>query len=65
VQSDPSHASEVEVRFVATGPTSTRVELTHRHLDRHLDGWEQVRDGVGSDQGWPLYLQRYADLVTR
>jgi uncharacterized protein YndB with AHSA1/START domain len=65
VQDDPARASEVEVRFAAAGPTSTRVELTHRHLDRHLDGWEQVRDGVGSDQGWPLYLQRYADLVTR
>jgi uncharacterized protein YndB with AHSA1/START domain len=64
VQTDPALASEVEIRFVALGPDSTRVELTHRHLDRHLDGWEQVRDGVAADAGWPLYLRRYADLTT-
>ena len=28
-------------------PDRTRVELEHRHLDRHGDGWEAVRDGVG------------------
>ncbi|TIW51701.1 MAG: ATPase, partial [Mesorhizobium sp.] len=28
-------------------------------------GWEGVRDGVAADQGWPLYLQRYADLFGR
>ena len=60
---DPSHASEVEVRFVAVRPEQTRVELEHRNLDRHGPGWESVRDGVGEDGGWPLYLARYADLV--
>ena len=63
IQSDPALASEVEVRFVEAGPDRTRVELTHRHLDRHLDGWRQVRDGVAGDQGWPLYLRRYAELT--
>ena len=63
LETDPSRASEVEVRFVALGTGTTRVELVHRHLDRHLDGWQQVRDGVASDGGWPLYLQRYAVLT--
>lgn len=36
----------------------TRVELEHRHLDRHGDGWEGMREGVAGDQGWPLYLER-------
>ena len=31
-------------------------------LDRHGEGWEGVREGVDGDQGWPLYLQRYAGI---
>jgi uncharacterized protein YndB with AHSA1/START domain len=63
VETDPELTSEVEVRFVAEGPDRTRVELEHRHLDRHGRGWQSVRDGVHGDQGWPLYLARYAALL--
>ena len=63
LETDEAKASEVEVRFVAEAPERTRVELEHRNLDRHGPGWESVRDGVGEDQGWPLYLARYADVV--
>ena len=38
--------------------------LEHRNIDRHGPGWEAVRDGVGHDQGWALYLDRYAALLT-
>lgn len=65
IDSDPARASEVEVRFVAEGAQRTRIELEHRNFERHGDGWEAVRDGVGSEGGWPLYLQRYADIVTQ
>jgi uncharacterized protein YndB with AHSA1/START domain len=62
VESGPDRCSEVEVTFTAETPDRTRVELEHRHLDRHGPGWESVRDGIGHDQGWSLYLNRYAAL---
>jgi uncharacterized protein YndB with AHSA1/START domain len=63
LEPDPANASEVEVRFVAEGTDRTRVELEHRHIDRHGPGWEGVHSGVDSDGGWPLYLTRYAALI--
>jgi uncharacterized protein YndB with AHSA1/START domain len=60
VETDPDRTSEVEVRFIAEGPDRTRVELEHRNLERHGEGWEGVREGVAGDQGWPLYLERFA-----
>ena len=63
IEPDPDRTSEVEVRFVPESPDRTRVELEHRHLDRHGPGWQSVADGVDGDQGWPLYLARYAALL--
>ena len=63
LETDADLTSEVEVRFVADGPERTLVELEHRNLDRHGTGWESVSEGVEGDQGWPLYLERYAALL--
>ncbi len=65
IESDALHASEVEVRFVAESPDRTRLELEHRNIDRHGPGWEGIREGVEGDAGWPLYLARYANLLSR
>ena len=62
VETDLTKTSEVEVRFVAETPQRTRVELEHRHLERHGPGWEAVRAGVDSEDGWPRYLRAYAEL---
>jgi len=62
LETDPDRTSEWEVRFTAETAERTRVEIEHRNLDRHGDGWEGVREGVAGDEGWPLYLQRYATL---
>jgi len=29
----------------------------------HGGAWQSMRDGVAGEAGWPLYLQRYVDLV--
>lgn len=63
IEVDPDRTSEVEVRFSALEQARTRVELTHRYLDRHGEGWEAARDGVEADDGWPLYLSRFAALT--
>lgn len=61
IETDLARSSEVEVRFIAEGERRTRVELEHRHLDRHGEGWQGLAAGVRGDQGWPLYLQRLAE----
>jgi hypothetical protein len=61
LESDPEKVSEIEVTFTAESPTTTRVELTHRHLERHGSGWEQMCDGVDSPDGWPRGLARFAE----
>ena len=63
IETDPAKTSEVEIRFVEEGPNQTRVELEHRNLDRHGEGWEQMRDAVGSPDGWGVGLRRFADRV--
>ena len=63
VATDLTRTSEVEVTFESEGERRTRVTLVHRHIERHGQGWESMRDGVDADDGWPLYLARYRALA--
>jgi uncharacterized protein YndB with AHSA1/START domain len=63
IENDPAKTSEVEVRFISEAPDRTRVELEHRHLDRHGEGWEGMRDAVGSPGGWDAGLQALASRL--
>jgi len=60
LETDLEKTSEVEVRFLPEGRDRTRVELEHQHLERHGDGWEQMRDAVGSPDGWGEGLGEFA-----
>jgi hypothetical protein len=60
---DPAKASEVEVRFTSLDAGTTVVELIHSKLDRHGEGWEQLRaifDGPGA---WVAILGAFAKVV--
>lgn len=52
IETDHDRTSEVEIAFSELTPERTRVVLTHRHLDRHGEGWEGMRDAVAG--GWSL-----------
>ncbi|MGH8925527.1 MAG: SRPBCC family protein [Acidimicrobiia bacterium] len=63
VETDLGKTSEIEVRFISEAPSRTRVELEHRNLERHGEGWMAMRDGVAGDDGWPHYLDRYVEQL--
>ena len=59
LETDSAKASEVEVRFAAEDDRRTRVDVEHRNLDRHGEGWEGLRDAIASPGGWPLELHAF------
>jgi uncharacterized protein YndB with AHSA1/START domain len=63
IESDPDKTSEVEILFTSESPERTRVDVEHRHLDRHGDGWEGLRDSVGSEGGWPGCARRFRERI--
>jgi uncharacterized protein YndB with AHSA1/START domain len=65
VETDPARTSEIEVTFTPRGPEQTLVELEHRHLDRHGEGWEAMRDSVGSPGGWTGGLGLFAARLAK
>jgi uncharacterized protein YndB with AHSA1/START domain len=58
IETDLEKTSEVEVRFVSEAEDRTRVELEHRNLDRHGEGWEKMRGG-----GLAVALRAFAERL--
>jgi uncharacterized protein YndB with AHSA1/START domain len=65
LETDLDRTSEVEVRFEPESPNRTRVVLEHRKLDRHGDGWQAMREAVGSPDGWAAGLTTFATRLSR
>lgn len=60
IETDPARCSEVEVTFVPLTESQTRVQIDHRHLDRHGEGWESMATAVGAADGWAHDLTLFA-----
>jgi uncharacterized protein YndB with AHSA1/START domain len=60
---DLAKSSDVEFSFTPLGDGRTRVDLEHRHLSRHGAGFEEMRKGVDSPDGWGTLMELYAAKV--
>ncbi|WP_018723732.1 SRPBCC family protein [Salinispora fenicalii] len=60
---DPAQASEVEALFRPDPSGQTRVEVEHRHFDRHGPAAEGYRRALTT--GWSELLARYASVVSQ
>jgi uncharacterized protein YndB with AHSA1/START domain len=59
---DTTVGSTVEVRFIAEGPHTTRVELEHREFESlGQEGGQKMCDGV--DGGWPTILDLFKQVA--
>jgi hypothetical protein len=60
---DISRASEVSFKFFSEGAAATRVEFEHRHLERHGEGWQNLRISVDSPGGWTAVLAGFEEAA--
>jgi uncharacterized protein YndB with AHSA1/START domain len=57
---DPNKASRVDVRFIAEGSGTTRVELEHSELDRVGERWPHLLSEISAEGGWSTLLGLFA-----
>jgi uncharacterized protein YndB with AHSA1/START domain len=60
---DMEKASQVEVRFLPDGPSATLVELEHSKLERHGEGYEQLRAVFDGPGAWTGILAEFAKKI--
>lgn len=54
----PERMSEVDVAFQPAAP-GARIELHHRQINRHGEGWAAFREAMAGPQGWPMILSAF------
>ena len=64
-QSDLAQASEVEVTFTPIAGGGTRVDLEHRHFERHGAGGDDMRMKVDAPNGWGGLLELFKQTAER
>jgi uncharacterized protein YndB with AHSA1/START domain len=62
-QPDLAKASEVEIHFTPVAGGATRVDLEHRHFERHGEGAAATRQAVDSPGGWGTLLDLYVQAA--
>jgi uncharacterized protein YndB with AHSA1/START domain len=63
VDLDPAKSSDVAIRFTSEGPSTTLVELEHSGLERHGEGYEQMRALLDGPDAWTNTLASFAKAV--
>jgi hypothetical protein len=53
-------ASDVAIRFTRDGDSATLVELEHSGIERHGEGYEQLRDMLDGPGAWVTTLEEFA-----
>jgi uncharacterized protein YndB with AHSA1/START domain len=64
-QPDLAQSSEVEIRFTAEPGGRTRVDLEHRHFERHGAGGDDMRMKVDAPNGWGGLLELFKQTAER
>ena len=62
-QYDPALKTELEIRFIAEGKRSTRVELEHRKLDRYGVRRDEMREIFDKTGDWGRLLALFARVA--
>jgi uncharacterized protein YndB with AHSA1/START domain len=64
-QPDLAQSSEVDITFTPEAGGATRVDLEHRHFERHGAGAAAMKAGVDSPNGWGGMLQLFTQAAER
>jgi hypothetical protein len=56
---DAALITEVEVKFIAEGGNTTRIELEHRYLERMGEKAADMRSRADSPAGWGAIVERF------